>query len=58
MRRLLKYAFVLAIAVAIGGYIILGPPEDDDIAPTQRETALGHIEPAPPATPASPESIH
>jgi hypothetical protein len=58
MRRLLKYATVLAIAVAIGGYIILASPEDDDIAPIQREAALSHREPAPTATPASPESIH
>jgi ABC-type branched-subunit amino acid transport system substrate-binding protein len=59
MRRLLKYAIVLAIAVAIGGYIILGPlsPEDNDIAPIQREATLAPIEPAPLAAHASPASI-
>ena len=33
MGRLLKYSTVLALAVMIGGYIVFGPPSDEDIIP-------------------------
>jgi hypothetical protein len=59
MRRLLKYAFVLASGAVIGAYIVLGPLGLGDIAPipTEREAAVAPVEPAPAATPASPASI-
>ncbi len=56
MSRLLKYAVFLALAVAIGAYIVLGPLSLDDIFPAthvERETAVALVEPAPPAKPAS-----
>jgi hypothetical protein len=54
MSRLLKYSAVLALAVAIGGYIVLGPPSDEDILPdpAQRE-ARAQVEPSQPVTPES-----
>ena len=59
MRRLLKYAIVLALGVVIGAYIVLGPLSLEDRAPipTEREAAVAPVEPAPPTTPASPASI-
>ena len=50
MGRLLKYAIVLALGVAIGAYIVL-----DDIVPdtAERDAMTAHSEAAPPATPAS-----
>jgi hypothetical protein len=53
--RLLKYAIVLALAVAIGAYIVLGPLSLDDILPSRAEqkAAAFPIEPTPPASPAS-----
>ena len=33
MRRLLKYAFVLALAVGFGGYFVLGPFSLEDLVP-------------------------
>ena len=50
MGRLLKYAFVLALGIAIGAYIVL-----DDIVPdtAERDAITAHSEAAPPATPAS-----
>jgi hypothetical protein len=50
MRRLLKYAFVLALGIAIGAYIVL-----DNIAPDTAEQGeiAARSEAAPPATPAS-----
>ena len=59
MRRLLKYAIILALAVAIGAYIVLGPLSLEDSAPipAEREAAVAHVEPAPPTTPASPASV-
>jgi hypothetical protein len=56
MSRLLKYAAVLALAVAIGAYIVLGPLSLDDIFPTthaERKAVVALLEPAPLATPAS-----
>lgn len=56
MSRLLKYAIVLALAVAIGAYIVLGPPSLDDDAVTgspEQQAAAVNLEPAPPASPAS-----
>ena len=54
MRSLLKYAFVLALAIAIG-YIVLGPPSpDDDIVPgAQRGATAADVEPAASAPPGS-----
>ena len=53
MRRLLKYAIVLALAVAIGAYIVLGPLSGDDSFPSHPEReALADLEP-PPASSAS-----
>jgi hypothetical protein len=53
MRRLLKYAIVLALAVAIGAYIVLGPLSLDDFFPSHPEReALADLEP-PPASSAS-----
>ena len=50
MGRLLKYAVVLALGIAIGVYIVL-----DDIVPdtAERDAITAHSEAAPPATPAS-----
>jgi hypothetical protein len=51
MRRLLKFVFVLAVAIAIGVYIVFGLPSGDGIVPelAQRETAATLFEPPPPA---------
>ena len=61
MRRLLKYAFVLALAVAIaiGVYVVFGPLSVEDIAPTspRREAGTDVFEPPPPGQPATPASI-
>ena len=55
MSRLLKYAIVLALAVAIGSYIVLGPVGLDEFLPSHPERAAlaAHVEPTPPASPAS-----
>jgi hypothetical protein len=55
MSRLLKYAIVLAPAVAIGAYIVLGPVSLEDIVPSHPEVkaAATHLQPTPPASPAS-----
>jgi hypothetical protein len=54
MRRLLKYAVVLALAVAIGAGILLGPLSLDDIFPSHPEgKAPAAVEPTPPAPSAS-----
>ena len=52
MRELLKYAFLLALGAAIGAYIVLSF-EDDAGSPAQRDAVTAHLEPGPPATPAS-----
>ena len=53
--RLLKYAIVLAPAVAIGAFIVLGPVSLEDIVPSHPEVkaAAAHLQPTPPASPAS-----
>jgi hypothetical protein len=55
MRRLLKYAFVLALAVGVGCYVVLGPPslEDPVPMPADRNAAVIPVEPTPPASAAS-----
>jgi hypothetical protein len=55
MRRLLKYAFVLALAVAIGAYIVLEPVSLEDIVLShpEQKAAAAHLQPTPPASPAS-----
>ena len=55
MGRLLKYVIVLALAVVIGAYIVLGPLGDEDIVPSHPEekAAAAHLQPTPPASPAS-----
>jgi hypothetical protein len=51
----LKYAIVLALAVAIGAYIVLGPVSLEDFVPSHPEekAAAAHLQPTPPASPAS-----
>jgi len=53
MRRLL--VVVLALGVVIGAYIIFGPLGDEDIVPSHPEdkAAAAHLQPTPPASPAS-----
>lgn len=55
MRRLLKYAIVLALALAIGAYFVLGPLDLEDIIPSHPEqgAAVAPVEATPPASPAS-----
>jgi hypothetical protein len=58
MRKLLKYAvyvIVLALAVAIGAYIVLGPVSLADIVPShpEQKAAAAQPQPTPPASPAS-----
>jgi hypothetical protein len=54
MRRLLKYAIIVGLAVAIGGYIVLGPLSYENSVPhpAEREAGAG-VEPASPVTSAS-----
>ena len=55
MGRLLKYAFVLALAVGVGCYVVLGPFSLEDLVPlpADRDAAVIPIEPTSPAAPAS-----
>jgi hypothetical protein len=54
MRRLVKYAAVLALAVAIGAYIVLGPANVDDLfSDGEQEAAISQPEPTPTAPSAS-----
>jgi hypothetical protein len=55
MGRLLKYALVLALGIAIGAYIVLEPLSVEDILPDTagRDAATARSEAAAPATPAS-----
>jgi hypothetical protein len=53
MSRLLKYAVVLALAVAIGCYIVLGPLSLEAIIPNEQKAAVAPVEPKPPAPSAS-----
>jgi len=55
MGRLLKYAFVLALAVGVGCYVVLGPFSLDDLVPlpADRNAAVIPIEHTSPAAPAS-----
>ena len=55
MRRLLKYAFVLALAVGVGCYVVLGPPSLEDLVPmpADRNTEVIPVGRTPPASPAS-----
>ena len=54
MGRLLKYAVVLAVAVAIGAYIVLGPASVDNLfSDGEQEAATSQPEPTPPAPSAS-----
>ena len=53
MGRLLWYSTVLGLAAAIGGYIVLGPGEEDIVLDPAQWEARVHVEPAPPLTPAS-----
>jgi hypothetical protein len=55
MRRLLKYAFILALAVGVGCYVVLGPLSPEDLVPiaADRNAAVIPVEPTPPASPAS-----
>ena len=61
MRRLLKYAVFFALAVAIGAYIVLGPPSLDNDAvrapAAERESAAADVDPTAPAPLASSGSI-
>jgi hypothetical protein len=68
MRRLLRYAFVLALGVAIGAYLVLssslvdeptgpGSPSDAEATTPETASASAHSEAAPYATPASPASV-
>src|ERR1700722_17235587 len=47
MRRLLIYAFVLALAVGVGSYVVLGPFSLEDLVPltADRTTAVIPVEP-------------
>jgi hypothetical protein len=53
--RLLKYAIVLALAVAIGAFFVLGPLSLEDIVPSHPEqrAAVAPVEATPLASPAS-----
>ena len=55
MRRLLKYTFVLALAVGVGCYVVLGPPSLEDLVPmpAERNTEVIPVGRTPPASPAS-----
>jgi hypothetical protein len=55
MGRLLKYAFVLALPVGVGCYVVLGPFSLEDLVPlpADRNAAVTPIELASPAAPAS-----
>jgi hypothetical protein len=55
MRRLLKYAFILALAVGVGCYVVLGPLSPEDLVPiaADRNAEVIPVEPTPPASPAS-----
>jgi hypothetical protein len=55
MRRLLKYALVLALAVGVGCYVVLGPLSLDDLVPlpADRNAAVIPVEHTPPTSPAS-----
>jgi len=55
MRRLLKYAFVLALAVGVGCYVVLGPFSLEDLVPlpADRNAEVIPVEPTSPAAPAS-----
>jgi hypothetical protein len=55
MRRLLKYTFVLALAVGVGCYVVLGPPSLEDLVPmpADRNTEVIPVGRTPPASPAS-----
>ena len=59
MSRLLRYAIVLALAVAVGAYIATGPISLDGFLPSHpdREALISQLESAPPAPPASPASF-
>jgi beta-glucanase (GH16 family) len=55
MKRFLKYrvrVIVLALAVAIGAYIVLGAVTLEDIVPShpKQKAAAAHLQPAPPAS--------
>jgi hypothetical protein len=52
MRRLLKYTFVLALAVGVGSYMVLGPFSLEDLVPltADRNAAVIPVEPTPPAS--------
>jgi hypothetical protein len=60
MSRLLKYSIVLALAVVIGSYIVLGPLSLEDIFPGQpeREASAADPSPSPRIPPASPATIN
>ena len=55
MPRLLKYAFVLALAVGVGSYVVFEPFSLEDLVPSlaDRDPAVIPVEPTPPASPAS-----
>jgi hypothetical protein len=54
MRGLLKYAFVLALGIAIGAYIVLEPLNEDNAPDAAgRDAAAANSEAALPSTPAS-----
>ena len=55
MRRLLKYTFVLALAVGGGCYVVFGPFSLEDVVPmpAERNAAVIPVEPTSPASPAS-----
>jgi hypothetical protein len=55
MRRLLKYAFVLALAVGVGCYVVFGPFSLEDLVPqpADRNAAVIPVERTSPASPAS-----
>ena len=55
MRRLLIYAFVLALAVGVGSYVVLGPFSLEDLVsmPADQNAEVIPVEPTPPASPAS-----
>jgi hypothetical protein len=59
MSRLLKYSIVLALAVVIGSYIVLGSLSLEDIFPGQpeREAVAADPLPSPRTPPASPATI-
>ena len=55
MRRLLKYAFVLALAIGVGCYVVLGPLSLEDFIsmPADQNAEVIPVEPTPPASSAS-----